>query len=271
MELRDAGPEDTDDVRRVVRRSFEASYALDPQAIRALLEEPFGADRLASRVTDEGTTVLVAERDGEIVGVAEGSAGDVESEGHAELRWLHVHPEHRGDGVGTGLLERLRDVLSDGPSDEIRAHVLDANAEGSTFLERDRFERIDRAERDVAGETFVEHVYAGGETAGEVDETDGVDVTGGVDDGTDATGDGTGDRPPETVTVDGRELAVDADDRTAGTDAAFLGVLVESGDRFGFYCVNCGTVVETMDELGRIVCETCGNTHRPDQWDDAYL
>jgi N-acetylglutamate synthase-like GNAT family acetyltransferase len=252
MEIRDADPDDTAAVRRVTRRSFEASYALDPSVIEALLEGPFAEDRLASRIADAGTTYLVAERDGEVAGFAELAVDEV------EVAWLHVHPDHRGAGVGTGLLERLREALPHGV-DRLRAPVLDANAEGEPFAERHGFEHVDRTEREVADERLVEHVYADVEDTSTGDGTDHL-----------STGDGTDSRVPETVEVDGTELAVDADDRTSGTDAPFLGVF-DGDERFGFYCANCGTVADAMDELGRIACSTCGNTHRPDEWDDAYL
>ena len=243
MEIREADPDDADAVRRVARRSFEASYALDPSAIDALLEEPFAEQRLASRIEDAGTTCLVAERDDEVAGFAEMVADEV------EVDWLHVHPDHRGRGVGTGLVERLRESLPHG-MDRLRAPVLDANAEGETFAERHGFERIDRTEREVADRRLVEHVYADVETA--------------------STSDGSDYRPPETVEVDGRELTVDADERTSGTDAPFFGAF-DDEVRYGLYCASCGTVARTMDELGRVECDTCGNTHRPDEWDDAYL
>ena len=243
MEIRNAEPDDSDAVRRVARRSFEASYALDPSVIAALLEGPFAEDRLASRIADAGTTCLVAERDGEVAGFAELTADEV------EVAWLHVHPDHRGAGVGTELVERLRGSLPHGV-DRLRAPVLDANAEGETFAEHHGFEHVDRAEREVADERLVEHVYADVEAA--------------------STADGYEGRPPETVAVDGTELAVDADDRTSGTDAPFFAAS-DGGERFGLYCANCGTVAATMDELGRVECDTCGNTHRPDEWDDAYL
>jgi ribosomal protein S18 acetylase RimI-like enzyme len=237
MEIRDAEPDDADAVRRVARRSFEASYALDPSTIEALLEGPFGEDRLASRITDEGSTCLVAERDGEIAGFAELTIDEV------EIVWLHVHPEHRGAGVGTGLLERLREALPPGVG-RIRASVLDANVGGEAFAERQGFEHVGRAEREVANERLVEHVYADVEAASESDEHEG--------------------RPPETAEVDGRELAVDTDDRTSGTDAPFFGAF-DGDERFGFYCTNCGTVSVAMGEPGRVECDTCGNTHRPDE------
>ena len=43
------------------------------------------------------------------------------------------------------------------------------------------------------------------------------------------------------------------------------------GEHHAFVCAHCGTAVEAVDELDRISCPTCGNRHRPDEWDDAYL
>jgi N-acetylglutamate synthase-like GNAT family acetyltransferase len=229
MEIRDVEPDDADAVRRAARRSFEASYALDPSTIEALLEGPFSEDRLAPRITDAGTTWLLAEREGEVAGFAELRVDEV------EVVWLHVHPDHRDSGVGTALLERLREGLPHGV-DRLRASVLGANAEDETFAERHGFEHVDRAEREVADERLVEHVYA--------------------DVGTASTADGHEGRPPGTVTVDGAELTVDDDDRITGRDAPFFRVL-DGDERFGLYCSNCGTVVEAMDEFGRVEWGTC--------------
>ena len=243
MEIRHAEPDDADAVRRVAHRSFEASYALDPSVTEALLEGPFGEDGLASRITDRGTTCLVAERNGEVAGFAELAVDEV------EIAWLHAHPEHRGAGVGTGLLERLREALPPGVG-RLRASVLGANVGGEGFAQRHGFEHVDRTEREVANERLGEHVYADVEAASTRDESAG--------------------RPPETVEVDRADLTVDADDRTSGTDAPFFGAF-DADERTGLYCANCGTVAAVVDEPGRVECATCGNTHRPDEWDDAYL
>ena len=42
-------------------------------------------------------------------------------------------------------------------------------------------------------------------------------------------------------------------------------------ERYGFYCSNCGTFTDSVDGLGKIVCEKCDNEHRPEEWDASYL
>ncbi len=41
-------------------------------------------------------------------------------------------------------------------------------------------------------------------------------------------------------------------------------------DRWGYYCSACGTVDNAMDTMGRIVCNECGNTRKPEEWDAAH-
>jgi len=58
-------------------------------------------------IDDAGGTVLVAERDGEVIGVCQLIAfRHLQASGGlcAEIESVHVHPDHRGSGVGTALL-----------------------------------------------------------------------------------------------------------------------------------------------------------------------
>jgi len=58
-------------------------------------------------IDDAGGTVLVAERDGEVIGVCQLIVfRHLQASGGlcAEIESVHVHPDHRGSGVGTALL-----------------------------------------------------------------------------------------------------------------------------------------------------------------------
>ncbi|MFB6211740.1 MAG: DUF5816 domain-containing protein, partial [Halobacteriales archaeon] len=35
-------------------------------------------------------------------------------------------------------------------------------------------------------------------------------------------------------------------------------------------CGNCETLNNAMDTMGRIVCNECGNTRKPEEWDAAH-
>lgn len=43
-----------------------------------------------------------------------------------------------------------------------------------------------------------------------------------------------------------------------------------AAERWGFYCSACETVDNAMDTMGRIVCNECGNTRKPEEWDAAH-
>ncbi len=39
---------------------------------------------------------------------------------------------------------------------------------------------------------------------------------------------------------------------------------------WGYFCTACGTFDNAMDTMGRIVCNECNNTRRPEEWDAAH-
>lgn len=247
METRPVADPDSDDLLDLVERSFRTSYSLSPNTIAAILEEWFAPDPLTQRGRRSDTIALVVEQDGRRVGYAEGRLED----STGTLRWLHVAPDARGQGVGTRLFEELSDSLRHAGADRLRARVLAENSEGEEFVERFGFSKVENTTVEIGDEELIGRVYSpGAET-------------------TTAT-------VPETTTVDGDTLVIDRTDSIPGVDAAFFPAhreehRAEMGEQYGFYCSNCGTLSVTMDELERIKCETCGNVHRPDDWDGAYL
>lgn len=101
MNIRTAERSDADAIREVAHRSFTPSRVVRPQMIDRILRTRFDETDVDLRLADSETVCVVAEKDGQQVGFAEGSVGD------AEVEWLHVVPEHRGEGVGAALFERL--------------------------------------------------------------------------------------------------------------------------------------------------------------------
>lgn len=74
-------------------------------------------------------------------------------------------------------------------------------------------------------------------------------------------------------TTDAGETVYEAEDEAeVGSKGPFYVVYRsdERDERYGFSCSNCGTLDNTMDTMGRIVCNQCGNTKKPDEWDAAY-
>lgn len=254
--------EDRQAVGDVVRRSMRASYSLSPEQLDAVVEEEFTDDALAEKAQDDDVVQVVARREGELVGFAEGTADD------ATVRWLYVAPEARGEGVGTELFEELRDrVAADGA---VTGRVLAQNQEGSAFFERFDLEPVGDEQVELGGEELTERIFA------DPDRTDAApgEAEGGTETGGDTSATGERDADiPETLTVGGQERYVDRDDPESGTLGPMFPVFTDEAreDLYGFYCGNSGTFTDEVDEQGRIRCGECGNVHRPDDWDSSYL
>lgn len=258
MDVRPAEAADGEAVGSVVRRSLKASYALSPEAIDEIVAE-YAGDAVADR-PDGGAVRLVAEQDGRVVGFAEGRLTDG---GVGEIVWLHVSPGGRGQGAGTELFERTRAELEDRGATHVRAQVLADNQEGEAFFERFDLHELAGTEVERAGVEFDAHFYAADEAAVESDGATLVDDAGGDSEPVDV---------PDSVTVDGRDVYVD-DEPIPGSEAPFFRTFDDEAgeDHWGYFCSNCGSTATAMDELERLECRDCGNVHRADEWDAAYL
>lgn len=258
-------------VRDVVSRSMRASYALSPEEIDAAIDEWFDGDRLATGFDGGDGAFLVAtpdDTDGRtVVGYAEGR---IEGDDVGVIEWLHVDPDARGAGTGTDLFRRMREELGHRGAATVRARTLSDAVEGHGFLERFDMTVVDRTTIELDGDDHAVHVYA--------DET-AIDETEGADDGIDDPGDQgrvegadvDPDAIPDAVDTEEGTFPVDQEETMSGSEGPFLRVTRDGGELVGYYCGNCGNLVEAVGGLGRIECENCGNVHRADEWDDSYL
>jgi N-acetylglutamate synthase-like GNAT family acetyltransferase len=248
MNVREATEGDGEEIHDIARQSIQASYAISPTAIDVIVEEWFDARTIDERLGQDDRVIAVAETDERIIGFADGNASD------GELRWLHVHPEERGRGAGTELFEWMRDTLTQDATD-LQVRILAKNSEGDAFVTRFGYERVDQRDIDFGGETWREHVYS---TVSEDEQGTTLSEPEDV---------------PSEISVDGEEIFIDSDDGIPGDVGAFYPLYHDESheQQYGFYCSNCDSTVETVDELDRIKCTECGNVHRPDEWDEAYL
>lgn len=242
MDVREAVPEDGAAIRDVAQRSLEASYSLSPTTIENAVERWYDDEALAEKFDDDELQFVVAEDDGEVVGFAEVAL--VEGAKDADLLWLHVAPENRGQGAGDALFEAARDVVEERGIERLRGRVLADNAEGNDFYRRHGFEKAGEVEVEIDGKAHVENVYI--------------------------------EEPVELETVsgpDGATLYIDRSDPDRGTKGGFVGVYRDQRRerRYGYFCTNCETLVTTMDSMGRIECGSCGNVSKPTRWDAAYM
>jgi ribosomal protein S18 acetylase RimI-like enzyme len=241
MEIRPATPSDRPSIRDVARRSMQTSYSLDPKTIVGAVEEWYDENRLKDMLDDDDKLLLVAEREGQVVGFTDSV---VTGEGTAELLWLHVDPDYRSEDVGRQLFEATRERLESKGAASVHGRVLADNAGGNAFYERQGFAKVGEEEVDIDGTTYTENVYATVER-----------------------------ERLEPIDLDGRTVYLDHENRETGSVAPFNVVYTaEDGeDIYGYWCSKCSDFANAMDPMGRIQCDSCGNARKPTRWDAAYL
>lgn len=159
MTTRRATADDVDGIRAVAGDSWRTDYPeiLGDGAVESGFEEWYDHDSVESAVGADDELLYVAERDGEVVGVAHAVLDHDGAVGH--LLRLYVHPNVRGEGIGGELLATMRDALFGRGVERVTAMVLAANDAGNEFYRTFGFDRVDEAETTVAGETYPENRY----------------------------------------------------------------------------------------------------------------
>ena len=250
MEIREATTADIDSIRQVSRDSLMESYshALDESVIDDSVNEWYG-DGLAAELEKDEVVYLVADDDGTVAGFSESYlAGRDGTTG--EVSWLHVAPDYRGDGLGSRLLTRTEEVLVEHGATRLAGKVLTVNKSGAEFYEGHGYEEGDTRKIDLGAQSFKERSYlkfpgTEGETAA----------------------------PLDPRQVDDTTLYVAFDESDRGSTAPLYVVYLDEDreDRYGYFCGHCESFEVSMDAMGRVVCNDCGNKRRPSRWDASYL
>jgi ribosomal protein S18 acetylase RimI-like enzyme len=248
MDVRDAATEDIDAIRRVAAESMRTSYdhAIDEETIAAAVDEWYSTDRLTETLADDSAVFVVAVDSGSVVGFAQSEVSEGrESVGY--LDWLHVVPDHRGGGIGTQLLRRLRQELVAAGVDRLEGRVLVDNQEGVSFYEEQGFSEVGKRTVKIHGESFEECVYA---TFLEDTDSD-----------------------PSGLVERDQTVYVAYDESARGSDSPFFAVyLDEDRDRpYGWMCGGDEGFDVAMDTMERLECNQCGNRRKAARWDAAYL
>jgi ribosomal protein S18 acetylase RimI-like enzyme len=272
METRAAEADDFERITDIVERSMRNSYRLSPQQIEAIVEEQFEPDRLREKRDRSDTVLLVTETSEDVEGrkVAGFAEGRID-ESVGELTWLFVDPQRRGQGIGTDLFDSVSQAMRDDGVEQIRGAVLETNTEGQDFLERFGLEHKTDDQMEVGEMDLANYVYA--------------DPSVEVEPSPDGRADSDDETWPDAerrdgqmtaTTEDGQRLLIDTDDEQSGTEGAFYPTYADEAmtNRFGYYCSSCGSLDASMDNMNRIECTDCGNTHKPrsaEDYDDSYL
>ncbi|WP_226039581.1 GNAT family N-acetyltransferase [Natrinema sp. DC36] len=288
MEIREPKPDEAERIREVVDSSMTSSFRLSPQQIDGITDGQFADEAIAEKIDDENTLLHLVETGEGIEGTA--IAGFVEGrleDEWGEVNWLFVDPEHRGKGIGTELYETATEALRDGGADHVCVTVLEANTEGHQFVERFGLEHDGDRRIEVAGESLVKYVYTDSDIDVELPTESRADESGDekmAKDESDAE-DAEVDEFPETETTDGHLTATSDDGKTvyiardgekSGTAAPFFITYEDEGheEQYGYYCANCGSLDVSMDNMERLECSACGNSHAErskESYDDSHL
>lgn len=221
---------------------------LDPETIDAALDEWYGADTLAAQIKAGGALLYVATEDDDVVGFVQ---AEVVSKDPVEGRvlWLHVHPDARGDGVGSRLFVRAQEALVDRGADRITGVVLEGNDIGTAFYEGHGFVRAGDREVEVGDESYAEAIYVQSEAG----ETDWESL--------------------DEYDVDGRSVYVSYSEADRGSKGP-LYTAYSDPDRdrkYGYFCGACHSFDVTMDPMGVVECNQCENRRKATRWDASYL
>lgn len=243
MDVREATSEDRSAIKEIARRSLEASYSLSPGTIDAAVKQWYDPDEFEDKLGRSDLVLLIGEIDGEIVAFTETAL--LEGEDYADVLWLHVHPDYRGEGLGSELFDVIHEYLEDHDARRLRGRVLTINEAGNTFYQNMGFEKVGEDEVEIDGSPHTEALYVESDPTG-----------------------------LEPITADdGQTLYVDHDDADRGTLAAFHPVYLddERDEVYSYHCGKCDTLATAMDSMGRIECSNCGNSRKPTRWDAAYM
>ncbi|WP_418282706.1 GNAT family N-acetyltransferase [Halorubrum sp. DTA98] len=249
MNVRAATTDDIEEIREVAGASLTASYghAVNEDLLEGAVERWYDVDELGADVADPSTVFLVADDEGTIVGFAESYIVN-RRERVGEIDWLHVHPDYRSEGIGSELLARVEADLRAADVANIEGRVLVDNEAGTTFYEREGYERSGERHVDIGDGTFVERAYLKRLSRAESDRQESYET----DDG-------------DTVYV-----AFERSDR--GSLAPFYAVYSDEDheDRYGYLCGNCESTNVAIDTMDRVECLDCSNRRKPTRWDAAY-
>jgi ribosomal protein S18 acetylase RimI-like enzyme len=241
MDVREATMKDANAVRTIARSSMEASYSLSPETIRSAVKNWYDDEGLEAKLDDPDLLLLVGETDEGIVAFSESAVLD----GKGDVLWLHVDPMFRGEGLGEAMFEATREAMTARDVNTVRGLVLEDNREGNDFYEQLGFYHVGDRHVEIDGTEYLENIYAEEE-------------------------------PAEVVTTtnqEGDRLYVDRNDSDRGSKGPFYVVYSDEEQErlYGYSCGNCDTLVVSMDSMGKMECDACGNVRKPTRWDATYM
>lgn len=160
MNIVEAVAGEEDEILDVAEASWLRDYPeiLTRESAVEGVHEWYSKETIKSSIAKETAQILVAKRAGVVVGFVHVAEG--ETDGAGDILRTYVSPDHRGEGIGSALLETGVEWLLDHGVEHIRARVLAANEPGRQFYVDHGFAPTDDTETTlIAGEEYEEYTY----------------------------------------------------------------------------------------------------------------
>ena len=138
LAIRPAVPADAAAIAALHVAVWRATYRdlAPPEAIR-VLDVPTREKRWVEMLAQAERTVLVAERQGRIVGIGTAGAATVpELSGHGEVLYLYVDPTHIRGGIGRALMRSLAVALQAQGYSSVALGVVEGNRPAIDFYRK---------------------------------------------------------------------------------------------------------------------------------------
>lgn len=167
--IRQATPSDARTLASFAAEAFADTFAPDntPEAMAAYLGEAFGEARQRAELSDPVCTVLLAERDGEVMGYAmlrdgalPSGATSVELGNSMEIARLYSGRRWIGTGVGAALMQDCLDLAAAHGRDWIWLAVWERNARAIAFYSRWGFTDVGSQFFQLGGDRQIDRIMA---------------------------------------------------------------------------------------------------------------
>lgn len=157
--IRPADVDDAERIHEIGRVAWHAAYddVFGPARVDRVVDQWWSVESLRGSVVANERTFLVAETGGTPVAVVDAGPDDGHPDTYHVAR-LYVHPDHWGEGIGTRLVDALRERLPES-TERLRLVVLAENPVGISFYEGYGFERVAERTGETDGVEHEEYVY----------------------------------------------------------------------------------------------------------------
>lgn len=149
MELRKATPGDAAALAELGARSFVVKFGhlYTPEDLSTFLAESHTEAKVAKEIADPQMRVMLAERDGKLLGyckliMACGWPEHARGARAIELKQLYTAPEATGQGIGARLMDWALEEAAAFGADEIQLSVYSDNPGAQKFYRRYGFEKV---------------------------------------------------------------------------------------------------------------------------------